>query len=80
MSFFPFDVCISLGLGITGENVNLKDEEGDLVTKLFVGKEIIILGIVNKLKESKVRKKNMLIYFVGGIYYLDLLFFIFPEI
>jgi len=68
-----------LGLRITGKNVKLEDYEGDLIKKLFVEEEIRIVDIVNKLKESKIRKKNMLMYFVDYIYCLGLVFFIFPE-
>ena len=79
MPFSPFDVCISLGLGISGINVELQDDEGGLVKKLFGGEEITIVGIGAKLNDSKIRKKNMLMYFVDCIYCLGLPFFIFRE-
>jgi len=34
-----------LGLGISGINVELQDDEGGLVKKLFSGEEITIVGI-----------------------------------
>jgi len=77
--FSPFDVYITLGLGISGINVELQDDEGGIVKKLFGGEDITIASIVKKLTDSKIRKKKMLMYSVYCIYCLGLLFSIFRE-
>ena len=57
--FSPYDVCITLGLGISGINVELQDDEGGIVKKLFGGEDTTIASIVKKLNDTKLRKKDV---------------------
>jgi len=59
-------MCFKLGLDISGEVVSLEEDEG-----------ITIGNIVKKLSGSKIRKKNMLINFIGCIFYFDFVIFYF---
>ena len=54
------DVCMGLGLGITGEEVSFDDNNIGLVTNLFNGQNITVLGILEKLNDRKINvKKNV---------------------
>jgi len=77
--FSPFDVCISLRLGIIVKNVELEDDEGGLVKNLFVGEEIKIVGIVNKLKNNKIRIKRDVNVFYRLYILLGFVVFYFPQ-
>jgi len=56
VSFSPFDVCITLGLWVTGEEVTLKYGDAPFMNSLFNGSEITINLVLAKLHDPDVNK------------------------
>jgi len=54
--FSPFDVCITLGLRVTGEKVTLEYGDAPLMNSLFNGSEITINLVLAKLCDPDVNK------------------------
>jgi len=53
------DVCMGLGLGISGQEVSFDDNNVALLTNLFNGEDITVLSIVEKLNDRKINLKKM---------------------
>ena len=51
------DVCMGLGLGISGGEVRIEGNNLGLVSNLFNGSDITVCGIVEKLKDKNMNKK-----------------------
>jgi len=58
VSLSSLDVCMGLDLGITGEEVSFDDNNIGLVTNLFNGQDITVLGILEKLNDRKINVKK----------------------
>jgi len=54
--FSPFDVCITLGLWVTGEEVTLEYGDAPFMKSLFNGSEITINLVLAKLRDPDVNK------------------------
>ena len=52
------DVCMGLGLGISGGKVRIEDNNLGLVSNLFEGSDITVCGIVDKLKDRNMNRKK----------------------
>jgi len=58
--FSPFDVCITLGLRLTGQEVSLEYGDAPFMNRLFNGSEITINMVLAKLGDPDVNKdKNV---------------------
>ena len=73
------DVCMSLGLGITGEEVIFYDNNIGLVTNLFNGQDITVLGILEKLNDRKINVKKHVDDFCRLYILLAFVVFYFPR-
>jgi len=54
--FSPFDVCITLGLRVTGEEVTLEYGDAPFMKSLFNASEITINLVLAKLRDPDVNK------------------------
>ena len=54
--FSPFDVCITLGLRLTGQEVSLEYSDAPFMNRLFNGSEITINMVLAKLGDPNVNK------------------------
>jgi len=54
--FSLFDVCMTLGLGVTGEEVTLEYGDSAFMNRLFNGSEITANFVLAKLRDSDVKK------------------------
>ena len=56
--FFVFDVCLYLGLGVVGEEVNFEHCAPGVVNKLFQDNDIIVNTILAKLRDITVNREE----------------------
>jgi len=74
------DVCMGLGLGITGQEFSFNDNNLGLVTNLFNGEDITVVSIVEKLNDKKLNSKKNVDDFCRDYILLAFVIFYFPRI
>jgi len=73
------DVCMGLGLGITGQEVSFNDNNLGLVNNLFNGEDITVVSIVEKLNDKKLNSKKNVDDFCRLYILLAFVVFYFPR-
>jgi len=76
--FSPFDVCITLGLRVTGQEVTLEYGDAPFMNRLFNGSEITINIVLAKLRDPDVNKDENVEDFYRLYIILALGMFYFP--
>jgi len=77
--FSVFDVCLYLGLGVVGEEVNFEHCAPDVVNKLFHDNDITVNTILAKLRDITVNREENVDDFCRLYIFLAFCTFYFPH-